>query len=569
MPTIHKLPDLLISKIAAGEVVERPAYAVKELIENAIDAQADYIRIDIEKSGTAKIVISDNGIGMPQEDIELSFLPHTTSKLKTEEDLHGIKSMGFRGEALSSIASISQMTIQSRTKDSAGGIQIEIQDGTILQIKPVGMPQGTTVIVENLFSPVPARKKFLRSSQTEFRHILDIVIDQALAHPTIRFFLTHNKKTLLDVPQHPDIHERIHTLLGTSMFSNLIPIFFEDSYVTIHGYISKPQMHSTTIKHYLFVNKRRITDTKISQTIRETYGTLLDPHTQPIVVLFFDIPPEMVDVNVHPRKEHIHFHNQEIVLKAIKTIISETLQTKNLTYQDKRWSKSDSFEDFLIRDGSTNTYAGKALKRDVSSFLIEDKKEIDVDVEIAQYHDLYLVTQTEKGILLIDQHAAHERILYEEFAESFKKRKEVIEKFKLKKVVIIDFPVNDAEIMRENLEKFNQLGFEIDEFKGNTFKVSTVPTFFHDRNIPELILEIVADISQDANVKNIDIRSHRMLTYLACRSAIKSGEKISQEERKELLKKLSKCKEQFTCPHGRPTQIEINLKDLGKMFKRT
>lgn len=570
MSRIKKLSPLLISKIAAGEVIERPAYAVKELVENAIDAEANNIRIDIEKAGLQKISVQDNGIGMTQEDLELAVLPHTTSKLYSAEALHSITSKGFRGEALASIAAMSDLTLQSRTKDTEGGTHIEVSQGNVLKIKPIGMPVGTTVIVENLFDPVPARKKFLRAPQTEFRHILDSIVTIALAHPEIRFFVTHNKKTILDIPRHKTLQERVHMLLGDTLFQHFIPVSFEESYITMAGFISKPQIHSTAGKQYFFVNNRRISDQKIAQTIKETYGTLLDPHTQPIVVLFFDIPHEMVDVNVHPRKEQVHFYHQQIVLQAIAQMISETLQQKNLTFQDKRWKKgSNSFDDFLLRDGSTKTYAGSLLRDEVKTQLVEDKKPIDVHHELAQFHNLYLVTQTDKGIMLVDQHAAHERVLYEEFTAAFAGKKTQRTQHVLHKAVLLNLSAVDAEIMRNNLHELQQLGFEIEEFTSNTFKINAVPELFQDRNITELLLEMIEDLSQEKSVKTIDIRSHRMLTYLACRSAIKSGDTLSDEERKNLLTKLSACKNSFTCPHGRPTHIEISLQELAKMFKRT
>lgn len=569
MPTIHKLPEDVVSKIAAGEVIERPAYAVKELLENAIDAGADQIRIDIEKAGLQKIMISDNGVGMSAEDIEMCFLPHTTSKLQNATELHNVKSMGFRGEALASIAAISDLTIKSRTADTMSGTEITIEDGQLADKRPVGMPIGTTVIVENLFASVPARKKFLRSNAVEFRHILDIVVDQAIALPHIRFFLTHNKKTLLDLPKHKTIHERIFAIFGETMAEHLIPLNSENDYLTIYGFISNPKMSSTAVKHYFFVNNRRISDAKISKTLKATYGTLLTPQSYPIAFLFFQISYEMVDVNVHPRKEQIHFHNEGQLLEALQKAIAETLQTEKVTYYDRRWQKnSANNEQFLVRDGGTQTYAGEILRNDVETFLVKDESPKILYENVAQFHDLYLITETEKGIVIIDQHAAHERVLYEEFIEVFKKRKQIRDQYMLEKIVLLDLPPSEALTLQENLDHFESLGFSIDEFTNTTFKVSAVPTLFRDQPIAELIREMIDDLIQNRHIKDIDTRSHRMLTYLACRSAVKAGDKLTAEEIKELLHKLSQCKNPLTCPHGRPIQKEFTKKELEKMFKR-
>jgi DNA mismatch repair protein MutL len=608
MSKIKLLSDSIISKIAAGEVVERPAYAVKELIENAIDAGADYIRIDIEKAGLQKISVTDNGEGMSREDIQLAFKRHTTSKIKDMGDLFRIHSMGFRGEALASIAAISNMTIQSKTKNQTAGTMVEVKAGELKNVSPVGIPVGTTVIVENLFYTVPARQKFLKSLQTEYRHIVQIITNAALAFPHIRFFFTNNKRTVFDLPptRHPEQSEgsreeltyqrepsfedpntgssfstsfirndkliqRIKTLLGTETFQHLIPLSFEHSYINISGFIAKPQLSTRSQqKQYIFVNNRPVKNKIISSAVKQSYGTLLEPQAYPIFILFIDIPHERVDVNVHPRKEEILFHDNDLISETIHQAVAETLAKHNLTFHDKRWKTYDSplQNNFYVRDGSTQSYAAEILKDEVLPWEVEDITNIQPNADVIQIHNLYIVTQTKKGIFIIDQHAAHERILYEQFLQAFQKRKNLITQYELPKIITIDLSFTEAEIVKGHIEQLKNIGFDIEEFMNNTFKITAIPELFKDRNIKELILEMIDDLSQDKKIKDIDTRSHRMLTYLACRSAIKAGDNLTKQKMKELLEELQQTPNNSTCPHGRPTMIEITDKELKKLFRR-
>jgi len=302
MNKIHPLPDDIIARIAAGEVIERPVYAVKELLENAIDAKASVITIHIEEAGLKKITVIDNGEGMSKADILESFRPHTTSKI-AGDTMHEIRTFGFRGEALSSIAAISDMTIASRLVTDTSGYAIELKQGNIEKSGPIGIPAGTIVTVNNLFYTVPARKKFVKSIRTEFRHIIDLINIYALSYPNVRFTLIHNKKTILDISSNQSILDRIKQSLGEKIYRNIIPIQYEDGYIKLSGYISKPQVYAyTPEKHYLFVNKRKISDKLISQAIKDAYGTLLETSAYPAAILFIDVPYELVDVNVHPRK---------------------------------------------------------------------------------------------------------------------------------------------------------------------------------------------------------------------------------------------------------------------------
>lgn len=573
MKTIYQLPQDIISKIAAGESIDRPAYAIKELIENAIDAKADYIILQIEDAGLKKIIVTDNGNGMSREDIIECCKPHTTSKIFQLEQLLNIASLGFRGEALSSIAAISTMIIRSRTNDETTGTEVIIQDGLVKKYSPVGVPVGTTVIVEQLFHTVPVRKKFLKTQATEFRHIGEIVTQYALAFPNIRFFLQHNKKTILDVPKNQGIIKRINMLLGQDIFTNLIPITSEEAYIKINGFISKPQVTtSTTNKQFIFVNTRRVHDTIISLAVKEAYGNLLEPQAYPIFILFLTLPFEIVDVNVHPRKEQVHFVNKTMIFETIKKAVSETLQKKNLTLHTIRWKNDPLYDEitktlYSPKKGLTNSFAGKLLKDSIAPWNLPTDN-ISKNAPIEQIHNLYLLTQTKNGFIIIDQHAAHERILFEKFAEEFKKQQQKTKKYTFATPIQLALSFSDTEILKENMIFFKQFGFSITLLKKNTFEIASVPEFLKDHHIEKLIHELLEELSQEKNPQAIDRQSNKMIAYLACRTAIKAGDKVTKKQMKEIVENLEATKNNATCPHGRPTKITVSLSEINTVFKR-
>ncbi|QQG44384.1 MAG: DNA mismatch repair endonuclease MutL [Candidatus Roizmanbacteria bacterium] len=554
MKKIHQLSPDIIAKIAAGEVIERPAFAVKELIDNAVDSGASFIKINIDKAGLERITVTDNGGGMSKDDIAECFKPHTTSKIKVLDDLNHIFTLGFRGEALSSIAAISDLIIKSRTTKDTQGNLVELQRGKLKDILPIGIPSGTTIMVDNLFYSVPARKKFLKSDQTEFRHILDIVIGSVLAYPKIRFSLTHNNKLIFDLPPQ-DILKRIKTLLGDSTFNYLLPLNYKDSYVRISGFISTPQITTQTqSKNFIFINQRKVTDKLISLAVKESYGNLIEPNVYPVFILFLSLPYEIVDVNVHPRKEQVSFVDARLVFDAVNKAVSQTLAKNNLTFRNLIHSNS----------AMTKSFAGVLLKNAVLPK--EDIGQIIKSSDIIQVHNTYLITQTRHGILVIDQHAAHERILYEEFCQAFQKHKKEI--FHLPTSIILDLSLSEGELLEENIDVLKDLGFEIEKFKENLFKVYAIPLLFKDRDCQKLVMEILDDIMQNKDPKKVDEQSNRMIEYLACRAAIKAGDKLTKQECKDLLEKLEKTKSNYTCPHGRPVKIEMTVYELSKYFKR-
>ncbi len=549
---IHALSPEIISKIAAGEVIERPAFAVKELIENSIDAKATHIQIYLEDAGLKKIQITDNGEGMSKEDLLESFKPHTTSKIS--EDLIGISTLGFRGEALSSLAAISDLTIKSKIEKSIVGNEIKIRNNKLISQKETGMPSGTVVIADNLFENIPARRKFLKSKQTELRYIIDLVIGFSLSYPQIHFTLKHNSKILLDFPALSNISERINLFLKEN-FSLLIPLKLNDSYLKLSGFISKPQFHtSSTNKQFLFINNRKVTDRLINTAIKEAYGNMLEPTTYPVFVLYLNLPYEMVDVNVHPRKEQISLVSAQTVFNFIKQAVSETLQNSNLTFQNLSWKRTGV--------GLTNSVAGQFLKENVLEKLPKFRIE---DNFIIQFNNLYILTQTSHGLLMIDQHAAHERIIFEKLKEEFLKEK--TKTYKLATPITINFNKSEILILGEYQGFFKNLGI-IFSLAKDQMSITHLPELLKDRNPKDLIKNLLESIEDNGQVKNLDSMSEEMLAFLACRAAVKAGNKLTNEQMKDIVSSLQKVVNNATCPHSRPTSILFSFKELNKMFGR-
>lgn len=571
MRKIYPLSEQVIAKIAAGEVIERPVYAVKELIENALDAGATAITIIIEESGLKRITVRDNGEGMSREDITECFKPHTTSKLSSEEELRHIQTLGFRGEALSSIAAISTLFVQSKPKNEVAGTGIEVVEGRITKIIPVGMPGGTEVIVENLFLNVPGRKNFLKSPGTEFRHITSLITQYAFPYPEVHFVLIHNGRKILDLPKVPEISERIKILLGPAIHDSFIPVGYDDSYLSITGFLARPQINTKSAsKQHIFINKRAIHDKLIVSAVKDAYGTLLESAAQPVFILFITTPENFVDVNVHPRKEQVRFIDTRVLYEAVYKAVSQSLVNNNILYfSDNLQGIGLADESIAARKyGFTNSYAGRILKENRLPWDLQAIAEVSPEADIVQLHKLYLVSQTKHGLLFVDQHAAHERILYEEFLAAFKSKQKEKAQYILSTPQVITVGVTEIELLLEHHQLFEDLGFGIEQFKNNSFLIRSVPLLFQDRNYGKLITEILEDLQIEKHPKDIDRISQRMIAYLACRAAVKAGDPLTKRQAKELVEKLEKTNNNATCPHGRPTRVIIDIERVDRMFKR-
>ncbi len=560
MLIIKPLSDYVIAAIAAGEVAERPAVIVKELIENAIDAEASEITISLTGAGLERIVITDNGSGMSADDLPVAIQRHTTSKITSVDDLEKVSSFGFRGEALASVGSVARLTIQTKQATAKMGYQLVVENGQIQQLEPLGIPNGTTVIVENLFESLPARRKFLKQPATELKQIVETVTATALSQPAVSFHLLNNQKTLLQLSPNQTLHERIQALFGQDISQRSIPLDFQHTYFTVAGFIGQPQLARRSHQHqFLFVNQRFVTHPNIARIIKDSFGSLLEPKAEPLFILQLTLPQPLVDVNVHPRKETVKFLDENQVQEVVKKAVSQALNSQDLTYSYA--SESPAF----VRDKTASYTTSTILKKAVNAWQLNQES----SHEIIQVHNTYLLTQTDQGLLMIDQHAAHERILYEQFLAGFSTEQQAHHSTPLKTPITIELSLIDNQIVIDNLETIRQIGFEIDEFGHHSFKVSALPRLLADRDVKQLLTELIDDMHQGKAVTGLDSLAERTLAYLACRSAIKAGDYLTPNQRAELLKKLAETDSNFTCPHGRPVSVTVNLKDFEKIFKRS
>ena len=554
MSIIKKLPQSIISKVAAGEVIERPASVVKELIENSIDAYATQINIEIEDSGLKRIKVKDNGCGMDKKDLLESFKRYTTSKIYNLEDLNTIKSLGFRGEALYSISSISKTTIQSKTKSSNKGNLIQINFGKLVKNEVVGTSDGTITVVEDIFKNIPARKKFLKTPKTEFRHILEVIINNVLAFTNTGFSLRHNKRKIFDIHRSYSLDERIKSMLGNSLLDQVISIESKRNEFKLTGYISKPQFsNSYKNSQYIFVNNRPVKHKIIPSIIKHAYGNLLDSKTYPSFIIFVSLPPERIDVNVHPRKEEVIFFNTKEIYKFLEESVKNALEQRDLTFTKTLYNFNEKSYD----------YVADKLRENENLWSYKEKE----DQEILQIGELYLITGNKNGLLLIDQHAAHEKILYDQFIKNFENKIKLVDS--LEDPQVIHLSITQAEALEEFLYFFKNLGFDIENFGGNSFKINAAPIIFHKLDLENIILETLKDLVEEKTPAKVNNVSKKLISYLACRTAVKAKEYLTQSERKRLVEKVLESKPHtYTCPHGRPVMVEISLRELDRMFRR-
>ncbi|MCX6740002.1 MAG: DNA mismatch repair endonuclease MutL [Candidatus Parcubacteria bacterium] len=592
MTKIQRLDQDLINKIAAGEVVERPASVVKELVENSIDANADQISIDLEKGGIDLIVIADNGSGMSKEDAELAIERHATSKIGKLEDLFNIQTMGFRGEALASISSVSQFSLETKIQEGIEGTSLKIENGQ-LEIKPCGCPQGTKITIRNLFYNVPARKKFLKSPLTEYNHILEIITAFSLIHPQISFKLVHNKTLILNLPKTAVWLDRLKQVLGQDVAKDLIEIK-QPGTIEISGFVGKPQTARQNRKsQFVFVNNRYVSDYLVAKAVKEAYGSLIPRELNPVFVLSLKVPPKLVDVNVHPRKAEVKFSNANEVYIAVMQAVQKFL-AKNMTvaqYQvdspanGKRYtlksqgetpeyrpavSYQSHFQNIQPRAG-TSSQALEFSKQILKDDFVEqpDKQNIGDWKLLGQIHQAYLLVEAPSAILIIDQHAAAERLLYERFKAEYAKAG--IKSQKLLLPLNLELSHREVEILNQSIEFLKNLGFDIEIFGGNTFMINAVPQELDKLDVKQTILGLINDLEEEdfMSAKSVADKKDLVIKYASCRAAVKFQDKLELEEQIRLLKDVRATMDVInTCPHGRPFIMELTMDQLAKNFKR-
>lgn len=646
MKKIHLLSEDEIRKIAAGEVVARPANVVKELLENSIDAGAKNIILQIKKGGKEEIVVQDDGDGMDEENLLLSILPHSTSKINVVEDLDSLVTFGFRGEALASISAVSEFQISSRPNDGETeiGKQLIVNFGQKTELTNVSHLIGTKIVVKNLFANTPVRKKFLKSNETESNQIWDIFYNLALAHKSVAFKFFEDDKLALNAPATDDLLTRAAQLFDFHLAQNLIPLFFEDGFVKIKGLISNLQVSRFNRSQIrLFVNNRQFKDSKIGSAVCQGYAGALGDAKFPVAILFFELSPNQIDVNVHPSKEEVFFlehhkilqltkkavngslkeqFNQEVGFQKALTTTNSVVETgfaddltnvnekkshlnkftnnfNNNLYQDRTYSLNTD-NTFNSLASFENQFKNTSVEPNENPFvydlsLQQDKREaffpttfetVQVDFKdsksnfnqiifnenqpkfIGQLWKTFLLMQQNDKLILIDQHAASERIVFEEMKKNF----DNLPKMKLLFPITLQFEASEVVILDRELEVFSKFGINLERIGKNTFKVDAGPPGVEPGQLEKIIRGAIELEVNGAKIEQIDIREKlidKMHAEIACKTAIKAGAELSIFEMEKLWKKLQTTENRFQCIHGRPTIFEIDREKINKWFFRS
>jgi DNA mismatch repair protein MutL len=580
---IHVLDEETVNKIAAGEVIERPASVVKELVENSIDASATDIRVEIEGSGSKSIIVADNGEGMGKTDAELAFTKHATSKIQSVDDLEGVITLGFRGEALSSIAAVSRVELVSRQQASLSAVQVRVSGGFIEETGETGAAPGTRIVVRDLFYNTPARRKYLKSARTELSHITDTVMRLALAHPELSFTLLSEGKVLLRAPAGAGF-DRLVQLLGADIAKIMVPVHHEGELVSVSGYVSKPALsRAGKDMQYFFVNGRSIASSAISNAVLLGYYTLIPKGRQPLAVLDVRVNSGDVDVNVHPAKRHVRFSKESGVMDDITRAVEGALSEEDLVPEIKN-PKATSFQAPLakrpdpgvgiVRESGSKYQAPardteRRLKRSERRFDSAPSPDREIpDLEnmriVGQVHDLYIIAETGDGIMLVDQHAAHERIMYEQIRGRAKPGwQELLEP------VTVDLTSREQVLMQEYIPYLEEAGFALSEFGQGTYIITSVPSVFGKLRQPSVIHDLISEILAAGSLKDKNAIYDHMYKTMACRAAIKGGAPCTTEQIENLLRQLRMAENPYTCPHGRPTMVYLTENEIARLFKRT
>lgn len=594
MTRIKLLSEDIAHKIAAGEVIERPASVVKELVENSIDAMATSIDIEVRDGGKEYIRVSDNGIGINSDDLQLAFVRHATSKINSADDLFDISSLGFRGEALASIASVSELTLKSRQRDTTIGQQISFDRHKKPIIEPVGMSCGTTVEVRRLFYNTPARYKFLKTTSTEKRYIIDFVSKMALAHTQIACKLTADNKLSIQTHGQGNINDTLINVFNRKIAKAMITVDYQAEWGTLNGYLAAPELtRGNRRNQVIVVNGRIINSSLITSAVEKAYHGMLGHRNYPIFIILLSIDPKMVDVNVHPTKIQVRLQNEQDLYQEISAACKQSLLKKDLSHeyvvkepnhnqyhtahtaldirqyfpiQPQTWSKVDSF---LQRETASEI---KPIDQELKPQQPEEqlsvpRKDINKTKDellngriIGQFRQTYIILETSDGLWLLDQHIIHERILYEQL-----KQKDYKPSVQQVLPHNLEFSSSNSEQIKDHLDKLKMLGVELEEFGKNSFLLRGIPSYLTARgeslNENDLI-ELVDCIKDD-----IDFREKTAVT-LACKAAVKAGRKLNEKQINSLLTKLADCENPFTCPHGRPIIVKFAEKEINKLFGR-
>jgi len=584
---IRVLPDHVASQIAAGEVVERPASVVKELIENAIDAGATSIEVETRGGGKSFISVVDDGAGVPRREVELAFHRHATSKLITANDLESITTLGFRGEALASIAAVSRMTFATRAAGEELGTYLRLEGGEIVSRREVGRPPGTAVTVEGLFYNVPARRKFLRTERTERRHVDRWVTRYAMAYPDLRFALDHGDRSAFQSPGTGELRDVLVGVYGLDVGEQALDVIADDSSesaIRVSGLVGPPSFHRANRTYItVFVNGRWVKDASLTYAVTQAYDRLLPKGRHPMAVVMVDLPPSEVDVNVHPAKAEVRFRDGDAVFRAVQKAIRRTLlERAPVPEMGGRSSSSDAEAPWSAgargwRDGEARrkrlTALGRAGTEEQSQLRLGSARPLDSGEGvlpplrvIGQLGTTYIVAEGPHGMVLLDQHAAHERVLFERLLNQ--RKGAGVPSQSLLEPALVDLGPEAADVLDEHLDILGQVGFEVESFGGSTMMVRALPTIVAEEH-PHQVLADVAETFLSGE-EPLRVPAEEAVARQVCkRAAVKAGQVLEQAEMAELIRALEDCESPHTCPHGRPTMIHLSVEHLARQFGRT
>ncbi len=604
MSRIQQLDARIVNKIAAGEVIERPASVVKELLENSVDALATRIDVEIEEGGSQRIRVVDDGEGIHPDDIPLAVTAHATSKIRTAEDLFEVHTMGFRGEALASIAEVSRFVVRSRTAEAIAGTELIVDYGDVGTPQPAAAPVGTSFDISGLFANTPVRRKFLKRPSTEFGHIAEQFTRVALAHPRLHMTLTHNDRDVFDLPPTDRLIERLELFYGRDVAETLIWVENEAGGCKLWGYVGHPSQTKSSRKgQYLFLNGRPISDRSLSHALTEAYRGLVMVGRQPIAFLFLEMPPELADVNVHPTKAEVRFqdsqqHYRQLLSTIRSTFLGLPLETALRVDTANQHETVDAGGPHQQRlaiapaQGSTTpppwsaptttptggspTYSPPTSPAQASSAVPTARDEpwspparpttTSGGVRGIQVHDCYLLIETPEGVAVVDQHALHERVLYEHFKQRVLDGE--VEQQKLLVPESVELSPREAAVLIEQSELLESLGFGIEAFGNNTVLVQAYPAILRRPDFDRLLQDLADTLEQPGQSPSRRDILESLLQMMACKAAIKAGHRLTAEEMSSLLEQSHLIDDAHHCPHGRPTALVLSRAELDRQFGR-
>jgi DNA mismatch repair protein MutL len=567
---IQILAPEVASQIAAGEVVERPASVVKELVENSLDAGATQISINIKSAGKRLIEVADNGSGISAKELPLTISRHATSKLSTAEDLFHIHTLGFRGEALASIGSVSHMTITSRALDSDKGAKLKVAGGSLSAVEPAGTPVGTVIRVADLFFNVPARLKFLKTDITERRHIDEFVTRYALAYPEVRFQLRQDDRVTVQTSGSGDRREVLASLYSVDLAEQMLEVLAEYELLSITGFTSAlSHTRSNRREITFFINGRWVQDSALAAAVVQAYHTYLMVGRYPQTVLFVKMPPEMVDVNVHPTKAEVRFRERDQVFSAVqratrRALLAHTpvpgmgLETQGNPVDDYRFTRANPFSLRVDQEVQQSEITWEPDRKGASTTGVPLLR------LVGQIAAAYLVAEGPDGLYLVDQHAAHERVLFEHYLNQ---RQEAVPSQTLLEPAVVEFSASDARLVSAQLPLLKDLGFQVEAFGMHTFLVRSIPQILSGITPAAALRVLVEDFEEDETPLQAE-QEAKIIARICKRAAVKAGQVLSADEQRALLTDLENCQAPRTCPHGRPTMIHLSVDLLERQFGR-